>query len=340
MDDMKVLVCQEPGKLVYATRQMPNVLPGHTLLKIKRIGICGTDLHAFDGTQPYFTYPRVLGHELAAEIVSSDGEFKHRDWVTVMPYINCGSCLPCRNGKTNCCANIQVLGVHTDGGMTEYLQVPTRLVLPSRGLSLNELALVEPLAIGAHGIRRAAVEPGEFVLVIGAGPIGLGAMEFAQIAGGKVIALDINEQRLAFCRERLMASYTINASTDDVMARLTDITGNDMPTVVIDATGSLKAINNAFKYLAHGGRFVLIGLQKGEIGFSHPEFHKREATLMSSRNATADDFDHVIAAIKNKLINPANYITHRVKFNEVGTRFKDWLNPANGVVKAMVEFDE
>lgn len=314
---------------------IPQLLPGHTLLKIKRIGICGTDLHAFDGSQPYFNYPRVLGHELAAEVVN--GDFNPGDRVTIMPYINCGICLACRNGNTNCCAKMQVIGVHVDGGMAEYLQVPTRLVLPAQGLSLDELALVEPLAIGAHGVRRAGVKPGEYVLVIGAGPIGLGAMEFASIAGARVIALDINQQRLAFCSGNLKVEYLINASTDDVTTRLMEITGGDMPSVVIDATGNLSAINNAFSYLAHGGRYVLIGLQKGNISFSHPEFHKREATLMSSRNATVEDFDLVISAIKNKQINPANYITHTVKFDDVAGCFADWVKPGSGVVKAMVE---
>ncbi len=338
---MKVLVCNKPGELAYTTKPIPQTEKDHTLLKVKRIGICGTDLHAFDGSQPFFSYPRVLGHELAAEVVSSDGvgDFKPGDIVTLIPYINCGSCLACRSGKTNCCTSIQVLGVHTDGGMAEYIQVPTRLLLHAQGLSLEELALVEPLAIGAHGVRRAAVDKDEFVLVIGAGPIGLGTMEFARIAGGKVIALDINPQRLAFCKEKLKVAHTINAITDDVIARLQEITGGDMPTVVIDATGSQKAINNAFQYMAHGARFVLIGLQKGDISFSHPEFHKREATLMSSRNATRADFDHVISAMKNKMVDPANYITHRVKFDRVATEFESWLDPANGVIKAIVEMN-
>jgi 2-desacetyl-2-hydroxyethyl bacteriochlorophyllide A dehydrogenase len=341
MDTMKVLVCNKPGELAYTTKPIPQTEKDHTLLKVKRIGICGTDLHAFDGSQPFFSYPRVLGHELAAEVVSSDGvgDFKPGDIVTLIPYINCGSCLACRSGKTNCCTSIQVLGVHTDGGMAEYIQVPTRLLLHAQGLSLEELALVEPLAIGAHGVRRAAVDKDEFVLVIGAGPIGLGTMEFARIAGGKVIALDINPQRLAFCKEKLKVAHTINAITDDVIARLQEITGGDMPTVVIDATGSQKAINNAFQYMAHGARFVLIGLQKGDISFSHPEFHKREATLMSSRNATRADFDHVISAMKNKMVDPANYITHRVKFDRVATEFESWLDPANGVIKAIVEMN-
>jgi threonine dehydrogenase-like Zn-dependent dehydrogenase len=206
-------------------------------------------------------------------------------------------------------------------------------------LGFDALALVEPLAIGAHGVRRAQVAAGEFVLVIGAGPIGLGTMEFARIAGAKVIALDINENRLSFCKERLKVDYTINALNTDVTEELKKITNGDMPTVVIDATGNLKAINNAFQYMAHGARFVLIGLQKGDISFSHPEFHKREATLMSSRNATREDFEHVIKAMESKQVDPTTYITHRVKFDEVKEQFHTWLNPENGVIKAVVDLD-
>jgi len=204
-------------------------------------------------------------------------------------------------------------------------------------LSFDALALVEPLAIGAHGVRRAEVTKGEFVLVIGAGPIGLGTMEFARIAGGTVIALDTNADRLKFCRERLKVKHTINALDADIIQQLMAITYGDMPTVVIDATGNLKAINNAFQYMTHGARYVLIGLQKGEICFSHPEFHKREATLMSSRNATREDFEHVISCMKRKEVDPTTYITHRVLFDQVKDEFEGWLNPANGVIKAMVE---
>jgi threonine dehydrogenase-like Zn-dependent dehydrogenase len=229
-----------------------------------------------------------------------------------------------------------VCGVHRDGGMAEYLTVPAYSLVHGQGLSFDELALVEPLAIGAHGVRRAGVRPGEFVLVVGAGPIGLGIMEFARIAGGRVIALDINEQRLVFFQDKLHVPHTLNALAPDVLEQLRTITGGDMPTVVIDATGSLKAINNAFQYLAHGGRFVLVGLQKGDISFSHPEFHKREATLMSSRNATREDFEHVIASMKSGLVDPTTYITHRVDFGQVQEEFASWLDPATGVIKAMV----
>ena len=338
---MKVLTCTTPGVFEYSVGEKPVLLKGQAIIKIKRIGICGTDLHAFEGTQPFFSYPRVLGHELAGELAEFDDApgFEVGEAVSFIPYFNCGTCIACRRGKPNCCTSIQVCGVHVNGGMAEYLSVPSYSLLHGEGLSFDELALVEPLAIGAHGVRRASVEPGEFVLVIGAGPIGLGTMEFARIAGGNVIALDINDQRLQFCKDRLRVEHTVNALSANVTEQLMEITRGDMPTVVIDATGSLKAINNAFQYMAHGARYVLIGLQKGELSFSHPEFHKREGTLMSSRNATRENFEHVIASMKKGEVAPTTYITHRVLFTEVKNEFERWLNPSNGVIKAMVTIE-
>ena len=338
---MKALVCINPRLLEYKNIPAPVLQPAHAIIKIKRIGICGTDLHAYEGTQPYFNYPRILGHELAGDLIEADGasEFVPGEPVTFIPYFNCNKCIACRNGKSNCCENIKVCGVHVDGGMVEYLSVPSYSLVKSEGLSYDELALIEPLAIGAHGVSRAGISQGEFVLVIGAGPIGLGTMEFSRIAGGRVIAMDINEKRLQFCKEKIKTEYTINALTPDVTQQLMDITNGDMPTVVIDATGNLKAINNAFQYMAHGARYVLIGLQKGDVCFSHPEFHKREATVMSSRNARREDFIQVISSMKKKEIEPSNYITHRVLFGDVKNEFANWLDSANGVVKAMVELD-
>ena len=336
---MNTLVCLAPGDLAYHDRPAPVPQPGQALLRIRRVGVCGTDLHAYEGTQPYFSYPRVLGHELAGELVDTGGApgFAVGDAVTFIPYLNCGHCVACRAGKPNCCVHMQVAGVHVDGGLTELLAVPATALVAGQGLGYDELALVEPLAIGAHGVRRAAVQPGEWVLVVGAGPIGLGIMEFARIAGARVIALDVNEQRLAFCRERLGVAHTINGRETDVAAALRDLTDGDMPTVVIDATGSLGAINQGFNYLAHGGRYVLVGLQKGDLSFSHPEFHKREATLMSSRNATRQDFEHVLSAMRAGQVQPTTYITHRVAFGQVRDEFASWLDPANGVIKAMIE---
>jgi 2-desacetyl-2-hydroxyethyl bacteriochlorophyllide A dehydrogenase len=336
---MKALVCTTPGRFDYSNTEMPTPAERETLLKIERIGICGTDLHAFEGTQPYFNYPRILGHELAASIVETKADgFTAGDKVTIIPYMHCGNCIACNSGKNNCCVNMRVFGVHIDGGMREFVTVPNHALLKSEGLSLDELALVEPLAIGAHAVKRAAVANGEFVLVIGAGPIGLGIAQFARIAGAHVIVVDVNEDRLQFCTTHVGVEHTINPLNQDVMESLKQITSNNMPTVVMDATGNLKAINNAFAYLAHGGHYVLVGLQKEHISFSHPEFHKREATLMSSRNANVSDFEHVMESIKNGLVQPANYITHKVAFSEVATQFESLLNPNSKVVKAVVVF--
>jgi 2-desacetyl-2-hydroxyethyl bacteriochlorophyllide A dehydrogenase len=331
---MKSLVCTQPQQLDYQQIERPEIINGHAILKVKRIGICGTDLHAFEGSQPYFNYPRILGHELACEVVeiNENSDFNVGDAATFIPYFSCGKCIACKNEKPNCCTDIQVFGVHIDGGMSEYISVPIQFLVESQGLSFDELALVEPLAIGCHAVNRAKVQVNEFVLVLGAGPIGLGTMEFARIAGAKVIALDVNDSRLTFCQEKLSVDFTINALSDHVYARLQEITDKNMPTVIIDATGNLKAIENAFQYLAHGGRYILVGLQKGEISFSHPEFHKRESTLMSSRNATRQDFEQVIDAMKQGLIKPTTYITHRVNFEQVKDNFSSWLNPATGVI--------
>ena len=337
---MQTLTCNTPGDFIYNQADKPILKPGHSILKIKYVGICGTDYHAFDGTQPFFSYPRILGHEIAAliEETGSDSPFTIGQMVTISPYYYCGTCIACRRGKTNCCTQMKVCGVHVDGAMQEYFLVPDTAIVDGNGLSAEELVLVEPLAIGAHGVSRAKVEEGEYVLVIGAGPIGLGTINFAKIAGANVIALDVNDQRLQFCSEKLGIDFTINALKEDVMERLKEITNGDMPTVVIDCTGNLKAINGAVQYMAHGARFVLIGLQKEALVISHPEFHKREGTLMSSRNAVPADFKFVIECIKNGLVKPENYITHRIKFDQLKEEFTSLTQPENAVIKAIVEF--
>jgi len=323
---MKAWSCTTPGVLDLIDTAPPSAAPGRSLLRIRRIGVCGTDLHAFKGTQPFFSYPRILGHELAGDV---DGEP-----FTIIPYYACGHCIACRRGLPNCCVSIQVCGVHVDGGMVECLSVPNDALIPAGGLSYDALALAEPLAIGAHGVRRAGVTPGEYVLVIGAGPIGLGTMAMARLAGARVIAMDVNANRLQFCREKLGVEHAVQAGDD---ASVRDLTGGDMPTVVIDATGSLRAINDGLNYLAHGGRYVLIGLQKEAFSFPHPDFHKRETTLMSSRNATKEDFKTVMDALQTGAVDPVTFITHRVPFAEVGRAFPGWMDPAAGVIKAMIE---
>lgn len=336
---MKYIVCENPGEFLLKEKEAPIRKENEALLKVHKVGICGTDLHAYGGNQAFFTYPRILGHELATEVLeigpNSKG-IKAGDKVVVMPYLSCGECISCRNGKTNCCTNINVLGVHIDGGMQEQIAVPTDILLPANHLSNNQMAIVEPLAIGAHAIRRAAVKKDEFVIVIGCGPIGIGIMKLAQIEGAKVIALDMNEQRLDYAKEKIGVDYTVNV-TKDPLAQIEKITNGDLATVVFDASGHKGALESAPKYMAHGGRFVLVGLSKGELTYNHPEIHAKETALMCSRNATTEDFEHVIDVLDQ--FPTESFITHSVPLTEMIQNFDSWLKPETGVIKATVDFN-
>lgn len=337
---MKILRCEEPGKMVYGTAPDPVPKEGDVVIKVLYTGVCGTDLHAYEGTQPYFTYPRILGHEIAGEVADTNGnkQFNAGELVTLLPYFSCGECIACRRGAFNCCTSINVFGVHSDGGMQEYISVPASSLVKGEGLTLQELALVEPLSIGAHAVQKAALTPGDTIAVCGAGAIGLGIMEMARIAGATIIAIDVNEQRLGFCKNELGVAHTINASTTNTMEAIRDITHGDMCTALFDATGNLRAIENGLQYLAHSGKYILVGLQKQPFSFSHPEFHKRETTLMSSRNALRCDFDQVVSAIRDNKIKPASFVTHIVPFDVAAASFSGWLLPESGVIKPMIRF--
>jgi 2-desacetyl-2-hydroxyethyl bacteriochlorophyllide A dehydrogenase len=340
---MKTIRLEEPGRLSLIATEASGVLaPDEARVRVHRIGVCGTDIHAFGGKQPFFSYPRILGHELGVEVLEIGSEvtnIKPHDKCSVEPYLNCQKCIACRRGKPNCCTDIKVLGVHTDGGMREQFSLPARKLHPSKVLTLDQLALVETLGIGAHAVSRAKVESSEFVLVIGAGPIGLAAMQFAVEAGASVIALDINEERLNFCREQLGVAFTINALEEEVLSRLQELTGGDLPTAVLDATGNPKSMMASFEYCAHGGRLVFIGLFQGEVMFNDPNFHKRELSLVGSRNALPEDFARIITQIEKGRIDTTPWITHRASFEDAVTEFPSWVKPESGVLKAIIEVE-
>ena len=336
---MKSIICSKPFELNQIEVDKPAEKFDQALVRVRRIGICGTDLHAYEGKQPFFTYPRILGHELAG-VIDSIGDnpdgLKSGDPVAILPYMECGECIACRMGKTNCCAELNVIGVHSDGGMQEWIRVPVDHLVKAEGLNLDETALVECLAIGSHAVRRAAIQPDEYVLVIGAGPIGLGTMQFAKAEGAKVIAMDLMDNRLSFCKRELGVDFTINAA-GDAKSTLAEITGGDYPTVVMDATGNSRSMGNALNYLAHGGRLVYIGLFIGDFQLNDPEFHKREATLLSTRNATRVDFLHVIDLLKNGSVTAKPFVTHRADFTNLGDEIPKWIQPDNDVIKAIVD---
>lgn len=337
---MKYIVCEEPGKFLMKEKNVPERMLGEALLQIKKVGICGTDLHAYSGNQAFFTYPRILGHELASEVIAIDENnqgIQPGDKVVIMPYVSCGSCVACRNGKTNCCVKMQVLGVHTDGGMQEQISVPVALLLPAKQLSLDEIAIVEPLAIGAHALARAQIKSGETIAVIGCGPIGIGIIKLAQIAGAKVIVVDVNEQRLRYVQEKFGAEHIVLAS-NNTLKTISEITNGDLCDVVFDATGHKGALETGINYMAHGGRYVLVGLSKGELAFLHPAIHAKETTLLCSRNATFNDFQKVIRILEQGLFPTSDFITHTVGYEDMIAYFDQWLDPANGVIKATVTF--
>jgi 2-desacetyl-2-hydroxyethyl bacteriochlorophyllide A dehydrogenase len=339
---MKTIRLEEPGRFALLSTDEPatSLNPEQALVRVRRIGVCGTDIHAFGGNQPFFTYPRILGHELGVEVVAVGSSTKNvhpGDRCSVEPYLNCGHCIACRRGKSNCCVNLQVLGVHTDGGMRELIVVPSRKLYPSTHLTLDQLALIETLGIGCHAVDRARVEAGEFALVIGAGPIGLTAVQFAIEAKAQVIVLDINPKRLEFCREHLGVPHLINATVDNPLEALKQITSGDLPTLVFDATGNAKSMMRAFEYPANGGRLVFVGLFQGDVTFNDPNFHRRELTVLSSRNARSESFTRIISLVENGRIDTAPWITHRASFADVVTEFPRWTKPETGVIKAMIE---
>ena len=337
---MKYIVCNEPGSFSLLEKEKPEIKTGEALVKITRVGICGTDLHAFQGNQPFFSYPRILGHELAAEVVEigeNSHNLKNGDPVIIMPYVTCSTCIACRRGKSNCCTDMNVLGVHSDGGMQEYYNIPLNLLIPAGDLSPNAIAIVEPLAIGAHCIRRAQIEKDECVLVIGCGPIGLGIIKQAQLAGGKVIVMDINDSRLQFVKEKFNIEHTINV-LGNPLEQLLGLNKNELPTIVIDATGNKKALEMGVQYMAHGGKYLLVGLYKGNLSFNHPFIHSHEITLMSSRNATMEDMLRVKEILENGEFPVDDYITHEVPFTDMIEHFESWIKPETGVIKAVVTF--
>ena len=335
---MKQIVCESPGVLRMVEAPMPLPQPGEVLLRVRRIGLCGTDMHIVRGSQPFLQYPRVMGHELSGEVVSApDGAgFAAGDQVYVMPYLSCGSCVACRAGKTNCCTRIEVLGVHRDGGMAQYLCLPAQFVFKTDGIGLDEAAMLEFLAIGAHAVRRGAVRHGQRALVVGAGPIGIAVALFAQLAGAEVCVLDARVDRLAFCSDVLKVPHTVAVGAHDKEA-LAELTDSEFFDVVFDATGNIQAMERGLEFVAHGGTYVLVSIVRDRMSFSDPEFHKRETSLLGSRNATAEDFRVVLAAMKAGQVPTGLMNTHRVQFDDFIDVLPRWMDPASGVIKAVIE---
>lgn len=335
---MRTLICDEPGRLSLIERDVPTPAAGEVLVRIRRIGICGTDFHIYQGKHPFLEYPRVMGHELSGTVEDANGSsrLKAGENVYIVPYLACGKCVACRRGVTNACQSLSVLGVHRDGGMTEFVCLPEQNVISAGKASLEEAAMIEFLAIGAHGVKRGGIAATDRVLVVGSGPIGMSAVIFAKARGADVTVMDMREDRLEFTVASLGADRTMLAN-DDAEVHAKHLTGGDFFDVVIDATGNAKAMQRSFGFVSHGGRYVLVGVVRDDITFSDPEFHKRETTLFASRNAQPDDFAEVVRQMENGRVPTAALNTHRGSLQEGPALFKEWLKPEAGVIKAILE---
>lgn len=336
---MKTLVCEKPFSLQLDDKPRPSRAPGEALVRIQRVGLCGTDFHIFSGNQPFLSYPRVMGHELAGEIVEVDdrSSLTVGSLVTINPYLPCGTCIACRKAKPNCCTQIRVMGVHIDGGMTEYVSVPEKAVVPVPGLTPDQAAMVEFLSIGAHAVRRGGITSEDRVLVVGAGPIGVAAALFAQLAGAEVSLIDTNAGRLDYAAKAIGLHHTATVG-DGVEAWLKGRTNGDGFDAVFDATGSARAIEKGFSYVAHGGRYILVSVVKDTISFADPEFHKREMTLIGSRNATRHDFQLVIDLIREGAIPTAALQTHAFALEDLPRVVPELMADPGSVLKAIGSF--
>jgi 2-desacetyl-2-hydroxyethyl bacteriochlorophyllide A dehydrogenase len=335
---MKALVCLKPGELRLDERPDPRPARGEVLVHIRRVGICGTDYHIYEGSHPFLEYPRIMGHELAAEVIEAPpGSARRRgELVIVNPYIACGECVACRKGRPNCCMRIAVLGVHRDGGMADYLSVPERNLYPAGDLTPDEAATIEFLAIGAHGVSRAGNVAGTRMLVIGAGPIGIGAAIFAGLADGVVTTMDRDAGRLDEATRITGVAARILANSD-AAAAVAAATGGDGFDVVIDATGNRASMEAGFGYVAHTGHYVLLSVVRENVTFSDPEFHKREMTLFASRNALQVDFERVVAAIRAGRVPIDRLLTHRTTLAGAVADLPRWAHAKHGLVKALIE---
>jgi 2-desacetyl-2-hydroxyethyl bacteriochlorophyllide A dehydrogenase len=334
---MRAIVCAEPGRLERVDLPAPEMTAGLVAVDIRAIGICGTDFHIFEGTHPFLDYPRVMGHELSGVVVggAESAALVPGTPVVINPYLSCGTCIACRKGKTNCCTTLKVLGVHIDGGMCERILMPEENLYPAGDLGIRDAAMIEFLAIGAHAVRRAALTGGDRVLIVGGGPIGVATAFFAQLAGGIVTMMDISERRLAFLGDRLGFRERIRAG-EGAIAEIDRRTGGDRYDVVFDATGNAKAMERSFEFVASGGTLVLVGVLRADITFSDPELHRKEMTVKATRNATRQDFDTVMAAVRGGKIPMDALNTHSDTLDALPDAMPSWLRSADPPLKAIV----
>ncbi|RKF17948.1 galactonate oxidoreductase [Alginatibacterium sediminis] len=337
---MKSLVCEKPFEIAYKEVSIPTIGIDQALIKVKAVGICGTDIHAYAGRQPFFSYPRVLGHEICGvvETVNSASKLKTGQQVVVVPCVACGKCSACMEGKTNCCEDVSLYGVHQDGGFQEFLAVnETNLIPVPASISPSASSLIECFAIGAHANARAQTAKQQNVLVVGAGPIGIGAAAIAKARGANVVVADIAESR----REHISAQLDIPAidpTSENYIESLRSHFNGELACTVLDASGNKQSMTNSVNLIRHGGKIVFIGLYIGDLQLDDPTFHKKETTLIASRNATSDDFDMVIKYFEDGALSESMMLNQTFDFATVGLDYEQSVVNNKTLIKGVIQF--
>ena len=335
---MKALTLKAPREFAFIDQAEPaEPKAGEVLVQVHSVGVCGTDISGYLGKMPFIQYPRILGHELGVEVLETGANVmnvQRGDRCAVEPYMNCGVCPTCQSGRTNCCETLMVMGVHGDGGLRERIVVPASKLHPANELGFDQLALVEMLGIGCHAVSRGQVGAKDTVMIVGAGPIGLSVLEFVKLTGATIFVIEPNERRRDFVRQ--------NYGIENVFATLEpaefgEHTQGRLAQVVFDATGNAACMGRALEYAGFAGRVVFVGITTDPIPLNDALFHRRELTLLATRNAVAADFTRILGLIREGQIRTDTWITHRAAFAEMPAAFHGWLKSDSGLVKAVIE---
>jgi 2-desacetyl-2-hydroxyethyl bacteriochlorophyllide A dehydrogenase len=331
---MRAISLSRPETLLPITLPEPAAPgPDQALVAVRAVGICGTDFSGYLGSMPFIDYPRILGHELGVEILSVGAEvqdLRSGDRCSVEPYLHCGHCHACRQGKTNCCESLEVLGVHRDGGLCQRLLLPASKLHRSTSLSFDQLALVETLGIGCHAVERAALTPTDDVIIIGAGPIGLAVLEFARLKTSQIRVIELNPDRRQFVSQHYPGIELLESAA----------AANEHPAqVIFDATGHPDSMAGSLTLARFTGRLIFVGITKSPVLLDDPLFHRRELTLLASRNALSSDFPKIIRLIEQGTIDTSHWMTHRGQMDALPDLMPQWLLPASRVVKAIVNVE-
>jgi len=329
---MRTVTLEGPGRFTLTDTAQPGAPgAGEVLARVLTVGICGTDLHAYEGTQPFFTYPRVLGHELAVEVIESNAsEFKAGDRCAVNPYMTCGVCAACARGRSNCCAWMRVIGVHSDGGMRDRIVLPAKQLYKCEKLPPVQIPLVETLGVGIHATGRAEARAGDRAMVLGAGPIGLSVIAFLRLAGADIGVVEKIPGRLEFASRHygLKRSYPSQEEARKEEASM----------LVFDCTGDKGSMEGSIQLLEQGGKLIFVGLINDSISLFDPELHRREATILASRNSTPPEHHRVLELMESGTIDVSAWPTDFVGPEAMGERFPRWLKREAGVVKAVIDW--